>query len=337
MRVLVLSGGRSAEREISLVSAEWVSGELKASGHEVTEVIIEQDGCWMLKGSSGNLSFEAGPIPWKLCSGIKTILFDVVFPVLHGSYGEDGTVQGLCAVAGWPCAGVPVMGAAVAMEKHTLKKLASQVSVPVVPWVFLNENPDNSIESLHEELAALGYPLFVKPSRLGSSVGITKVNTPEELRGAVQTASGYDSLILIEKAVDSAREIEVSVLGNGVRVFSSVPGEVLPGREWYDYKAKYECDESELGIPADLSASQTENIRMMAENTFRLIGGRGFTRVDFLMNNHGTWLNEINTIPGVTRISMLTQLWQATGLNSGKLLNFILDEAFSRADHSLSQ
>lgn len=335
MRVLVLSGGRSAEREISLLSAKWVSGELEAAGHSVTDVIIEQDGCWMLKGSSRKLTIEAGSVPWKLFSGENEIPFDTVFPVLHGSYGEDGTVQGFCATAGWSCAGVPVMGSSIAMEKHTMKNLAFHASIPVVPWVFLGENRNTSFESLKEEIAALGFPLFVKPSRLGSSVGIGKANTAEELMEAIKIAADYDSMILIEKAVDSPREIEVSVIGNGFQVFSSVPGEVLPGREWYDYTAKYNCDDSKLAIPASLSASNTENIRMMAEKAFRILGGRGFARVDFLMNSEGIWLNEINTIPGFTSISMFPKLWAATGMDSEKLLNFILDEASSRVEHGL--
>jgi D-alanine-D-alanine ligase len=337
MKVLVLSGGRSAEWEISLISSEWVCGELKAAGHHVTEVFIERDGSWMLKGSAVKLSVETCELPWKLSSGDEVIPFDVVFPVLHGSFGEDGTVQGFCATAGWPCAGVPVLGSAVAMEKHTLKKLASEASIPVVPWVFIDENPNSCFEHLQEEIAALGYPLFVKPSRLGSSVGISRVNSVEELPPAIRMAAEYDSMILIEKAVDSPREIEVSVLGNGIQVQSSIPGEVLPGRDWYDYTAKYHCEESKLSIPAVLSASLTEDIRMMAENVFRLLGGRGYARVDFLMNNRGIWLNEVNTIPGFTSISMFPKLWAASGMSSGDLLNFILDEAFSRIDHGLSR
>ncbi|MCK5842220.1 MAG: D-alanine--D-alanine ligase [Candidatus Sabulitectum sp.] len=335
MNVLVLSGGRSAEREISLLSADWVSSELKAAGHTVTDVIIRQDGAWIPSDSSERLLFEAGSIPWRLIHGKKTISFDVVFPVLHGSYGEDGTVQGLCATAGWPCAGVPVMGSSVAMEKHTLKRLASHAAIPVVPWVFIDESYKTPLESLKEEIASLGFPLFVKPSRLGSSVGIGKANNVEELAAAIKVAAEYDSMILIEKAVDSPREIEVSVVGDGSRILSSVPGEVLPGREWYDYTAKYQCDSSKLAIPASLSASYTENIRMMAENAFRLLGGRGFARVDFLMNSEGVWLNEVNTIPGFTSISMFPKLWEATGMASGELLKFIIEEALDRAEHGL--
>lgn len=335
MKVLVLAGGRSAEREISLLSAKWVSGQLKAAGHDVTDVIIEQNGQWMLADSSRSLSIEAGSLPWKLFSAGNEIPFDVVFPVLHGSYGEDGTVQGFCATAGWPCTGVPVMGSSIAMEKHTLKKLASNASIPVVPWVFLDEYQSTSLASLEEEIALLGFPLFVKPSRLGSSVGVGKAKTTEELKNAVKTASDFDSLILIEKAVDSPREIEVSVIGNGYQILSSVPGEVLPGREWYDYTAKYQSKDSSLEIPAAISASHTEDIRMMAESAFRLLGGRGFARVDFFMNSEGIWLNEINTIPGFTSISMFPKLWAASGMDSAKLLNFILDEALSRIDFGL--
>ena len=333
MKVLVLSGGRSAEREISSLSAKWVSGELRSAGHTVIDVTIEQNGRWVIDGSTEEISFETGPIPWKLMSSKKEISFDVVFPVLHGSYGEDGTVQGLCATAGWPCAGVPVMGSSVAMEKHTLKNLAQNASLPVVPWVFINEY--TSLEILQEQIDSLGFPLFVKPSRLGSSVGIGRVENPEELSLAVKTASEFDNLILIEKAVDSPREIEVSVIGNGYRILSSLPGEVLPGREWYDYEAKYNCEDSKLAVPAELSASETEDIRIMAERAFALLGGRGFSRVDFLMNSDGIWLNEINTIPGFTRISMFPKLWAASGMNSEELLNFILEEALSRDEHGL--
>ncbi len=337
MRVLVLSGGRSAEREISSLSAKWVSRELQAAGHEVTDVTIHHNGSWTLKGSSGILSIRTEAVPWTIYSEEIEIPFDVVFPVLHGVYGEDGTVQGFCATAGWPCAGVPVMGSSVAMEKHSLKKLAAQESIPVVPWVFLDENNESTLDSLKEKVDTLGFPLFVKPSRLGSSVGISKVHNLRDLRTAVSKAARFDTMILIEQSVESPREIEVSVIGNGKDIRSSVPGEVLPGREWYDYKAKYDCEESKLGIPAHLSPSQSEEIRMMAEKVFRILGGRGFARVDFLMSDEGVWLNEVNTIPGFTSISMFPKLWASTGMDSKLLLEFILDEAVSRPEHGLTK
>ncbi|PIE51503.1 D-alanine--D-alanine ligase A [Candidatus Fermentibacteria bacterium] len=335
MRVLTVEGGRSAEREISLVSAEWVAEELSLAGHRVTRVVIDRDGSWKLKENGEQLHIFASGVPWKLACGDTAVDFDVVFPVLHGSYGEDGTFQGLCETAGWKYAGVPVMGSAAAMDKHIMKSLAKEASIPVVPWVHIDENEGSSLESLRAEIEDLGFPLFVKPSRLGSSVGITRVKTPDELKDALKKAKGFDSRVLIEKAVTAPREIEVSVMGNGLQVLSSIPGEIIPGREWYDYQAKYNCSRSEDAIPADLSASHTRNIRLMAEKIFRLAGGRGFARVDFLVNESGTWFNEMNTIPGFTEISMFPKLWKASGTDSFRMLDYILDEAVNRASYGL--
>lgn len=335
MRVLVLAGGRSAEWEISLISADWVTEQLRNSGHVVTEVIIDRNGSWMSRGTPEKLRIETTAVPWTLHKGEATVQFDVVFPVLHGSYGEDGTVQGLCETAGWKYAGVPVLGSAAAMDKHTMKSLAENASIPVVPWVHIDENNDSCFECLEQQVEKLGMPLFVKPSRLGSSVGISRVDTPDEIEQALKTAKTWDSRILIEKAVENPREIEVSVLGNGAEVRSSLPGEILPGKEWYDYQAKYHCADSVISIPADLEASTVEDLRLMAENAFRLIGGRGFARVDFLMNEHGIWLNEVNTIPGFTGISMFPKLWKASGMEPAELFNYILDEAVNRKEHGL--
>ncbi|HOP26653.1 MAG TPA: D-alanine--D-alanine ligase family protein [Candidatus Sabulitectum sp.] len=335
MRVLVLSGGRSPEHDISRISAKWVSGQLRDAGHQVTDAVIDGGGRWFLEDSPDHLTMDTGPVPWSLSSGGAPVAFDAVFPVLHGSYGEDGTVQGLCATAGWPCAGVGVLGSALAMEKHTMKTLASSAGIPVAPWVLLDEDPAACYDCLKDSIQSLGYPLFVKPSRLGSSVGISRVDTPDELPVALGRAAEYDSRILVEKAVERAREIEVSVMGNGVEVLSSIPGEVIPGREWYDFKAKYHCRESRLSIPAVLEASEAEDMRMMAESAFRLLGGRGFARVDFLMNHQGIFFNEVNTIPGFTEISMFPKLWEASGLDSGEVLNYILQEAVNRGEQGL--
>lgn len=335
MRVLVLAGGRSAEWEISIISSRWVSSRLREAGHTVTEMIIERNGGWQLKDDPRDIAVRTGGVPWGLFAGGEAIPFDAVFPVLHGTFGEDGTIQGFCATAGWPCAGVPVMGSAVAMEKHTMKSLAAGASIPVVSWVFIDEDPATCYDCLKKQIIELGFPLFVKPSRLGSSVGITRADSPGDLPEALARAAAFDTKILIEKAVKNAREIEVSVMGNGVSVFSSLPGEVLPGREWYDFDAKYHCAESKLDIPADLPASHSENIRMMAEKAFRLIGGRGFARVDFLMNEEGVWLNEVNTIPGFTDISMFPKLWLATEKSSAQVLDFILEEAVNRGEQGL--
>ncbi len=337
MRVLVLVGGRSAEREISLVSAKWVVNELKQIGHEVIEVHIKESGLWEISPTSNELSVVCKSIPWSLYSADKQnkIEFDVVFPVLHGSYGEDGTVQGFCATAGWACAGASVLGSAVAMEKGTLKKLARDAEIPVVPWISLDESTVYSDDLLDNCLGKLGFPVFVKPSRLGSSVGVSKADSLENLMDSIKKASEYDKLILIEKAVPGAREVEVSVMGNGSVVKTSLPGEVIAGKEWYDFEAKYRCDESKLEIPAAISEAETSLVRELAEKAFRLIGAQGFARVDFFLSEDGIWLNEINTIPGFTSISMFPKLWKASGFSSTQLFDFILNEAVTRDNYGL--
>ena len=337
MRVLVLAGGRSAEREISLVSAKWVIEKLIQIGHEVIEVHIEQNGLWKTKFSSEELSVTCKSIPWSLFLADKQtkIDFDVVFPVLHGSYGEDGTFQGFCATAGWACAGASVLGSAVAMEKSTFKKLARDAGIPVVPWISLDESTVYSDDLLESCRKKLGFPVFVKPSRLGSSVGVSKADSLESLMDSITKASVYDKLILVEKAVQNAREIEVSVMGNGSVVKTSLPGEVIAGKEWYDFEAKYRCDESKLEIPAAISEATTSLVRELAEKAFRLIGAQGFARVDFFINEDGIWLNEINTIPGFTSISMFPKLWEASGVYSKQLFNFILNEAVTRDNYGL--
>jgi len=328
MNILVVSGGRSAERDVSLVSGAWVREALTGAGHSVTDVRIGPGGDWTLSG--GHLSIDAGECPWKLFSGGAELIFDVLFPVLHGPFGEDGTVQGLCETAGWPCAGVPVMGCAVAMDKQTMRLLARDAGLPLLPWVFTDGSEEPGLFA--GQALQLGSTLFVKPSRMGSSVGISRAEGRDELIAAIETASRYDSRILVEQALTAPREIEVSVLGTGGRVEASVPGEIVPGREWYDYRAKYHCDDSRLMIPADLSEATARSIRQMAMTAFRLLGGTGFARVDFLADRTTgeVFFNEVNTIPGFTSISMFPKLWDASGLSCEKLLNAILSEALAR-------
>lgn len=328
MKVLVVSGGRSAERDVSLVSGAWVRQALADAGHSVLDVRIGPGGDWTLCAEP--LSIRAGECPWKLdCSG-QEVAFDVIFPVLHGPFGEDGTFQGLCETAGWPCAGVPVLGSAVAMDKQTMRLLARDAGLPLLPWVFSDGSVDRSL--LADQALQLGSTLFVKPSRMGSSVGISRAVGRDELLSAIDVASRYDSRVIVELALEAPREIEVSVLGTGERVEASVPGEIVPGREWYDYSAKYHCDDSRLIIPADLPETTALNLGLMARTAFRLLGGAGFARVDFLLD--GTtgevFFNEVNTIPGFTAISMFPKLWNASGLPSGKLLDAILSEALAR-------
>lgn len=328
MRVLVVSGGRSAERHVSLVSAGWVRSELEKAGHQALDVRIDREGRWSLEEEP--IRIDPGVSPWALERGGKELPFDVVFPVLHGPMGEDGTIQGLCETGGWKYAGAPLMGCAVAMDKQTMRLLAGTAGIPMTPWVF-NDGTGSS-RRFAQDAAGLGFPLFVKPSRMGSSVGIRLVSRAEELPPAIEAALEYDDRVLAEKAVENARELEVSVLGTRAGVRCSVPGEVVPGRTWYDYEAKYDCAQSRLLIPAPVPPETRENLQLLAERAFRLIGGTGFARVDFLMEGGSgeVFFNEINTIPGFTSISMFPKLWQASGLPAEELLNLILDEAVTR-------
>ncbi len=326
MKVLVLCGGRSAEREISLQSAAFVEEALRKAGHEPVVVEIDSCGSWSLEGRG--LVLDAGSFPWSLrTAGGAGIAFEAVFPVLHGPYGEDGTVQGLCETAGWPCAGAGVLASAAGMNKAVFRKLAAAAGIPVAPWLELDERRP---AASGEILDALGLPLFVKPARLGSSIGISRVDRGDDLPRALSLAFSYDPLVVVEKAVQPAREIEVSVLGDSGGVTASVPGEILPGREWYDYEAKYECPGSRLLIPAEIEPSIAETARSLAIAAFSLLGGSGFARVDFLLSDSALYLNEINTIPGFTAISMFPKLWAASGLEAPDLMDRILSEALGR-------
>jgi len=322
MIILLLSGGKSAEREVSIVSAAFVRSVLEESGHEVIPVEISSDGRWSLEGSS--LDIQTGHTVWKIMRGDRWIAFDVAFPVLHGPWGEDGTVQGLCMMAGWPCAGADVMTSAIAMNKITTKELVSFRGIPVVPWKsFTVQSPPTP-----DTLDSLQYPLFVKPARMGSSVGISRIDSPELLQDAAEMAFRFDSLILIENGIEKAREIEVALLSESGKVSSSVAGEILPGRQWYDYEAKYNCEESKLLIPAPIPEALSMEIRSCAEKCFSILGGSGFARVDFLLDSDGKYyFNELNTIPGFTDISMFPRLWNATGVSSAEVMNRILKEA----------
>ncbi|MFO8183524.1 MAG: D-alanine--D-alanine ligase family protein [Candidatus Aegiribacteria sp.] len=322
MRVLLLFGGMSAEHEVSLVSAEFVGSVLRGSGHETLNVRIERDGSWLLKEEK--LEIQAGHPVWKLAAGSRGVAFDVVFPVLHGPFGEDGTVQGLCMMAGWPFTGAGVMTSSLAMNKAASKRLAEAHGLPVLPWKSFRRGSPPDPDSIGE----LGWPVFVKPARMGSSVGISRVDGPEGLKEAVDLAHRFDSLIIVEKGLEEAREIEVALLSEGGEVSSSIPGEVVPGLEWYDYEAKYSCAESRLLIPAPIPGPLSDRFRRCAETSFSMMAGSGFARSDFLLGPRGEfYFNEINTIPGFTEISMFPKLWKASGVTPEELMERILKEA----------
>jgi len=326
MRVLLLSGGRSAEHEVSLDSGSFVRGVLTRSGHEVTSVLLEKGGGWRLDDGRP-LTVDVSAFPWTLRTPEDPVPFDLVFPVLHGPWGEDGTVQGLCGLAGWPCAGAGVMTSAVAMNKAASKRLAAAAGIPVLPWMSFT----SSLPPSAADLEPLGFPLFVKPARMGSSVGISRVPGALELPAALEEAFRWDGLVIVEKGLVSPREIEVSLLGEATGVSSSVPGEVVPGMEWYTYQAKYACTDSRLLIPAPLPDGTAERVRGFAEACFMAMDGRGFARADFLLDRSGdVYFNEINTIPGFTAISMFAKLWEATGVPPDELLARIMADALLR-------
>jgi D-alanine-D-alanine ligase len=356
IKVGILFGGRSGEHEVSLESAASVVRALDPSRYEITPIAITREGRWLLGPALKANSPLA--LPEVLENGEPVIAppdpgcpqliplnsqgpqraagasrLDVVFPVLHGTFGEDGTVQGLLELAGIPYVGAGVLGSAAGMDKDVTKRLFRDAGLPVVRWELVRrtgweQEPIRTRKLLERRI---GYPAFVKPANLGSSVGITKVHARKELEPAMKLASRYDAKVVVEAAID-AREIECAVLGNDLPE-ASLPGEVIPVNEFYDYEAKYVSEGSQLIIPARLREHQTKRIRQLAIRAFKAIDCAGMARVDFLMERRTgvIYVNEINTIPGFTSISMYPKLWEATGLPYTKLLDRLIELALERS------
>ena len=342
LRVGVLYGGRSGEHEVSLASAASVFANLDRTRYEPVPIRIEKDGRWIL-GAPAPTAISAADVlqqnrsvalePVEPTSAIDRRVVDVVFPVLHGPYGEDGTVQGLLELANVPYVGAGVLGSAVGMDKVVMKKLFAADGLPIVPYVALLRpewTGDRAGLTARVE-RELGYPVFVKPANLGSSVGISKARSTQELIAAVALALEFDRKVVIEAGVPNAREIECAVLGNDDPQ-ASVPGEVIPSREFYDYEAKYLDDGSKILIPAPLTEAQAAEIRQLAIQAFRAVDGAGMSRVDFLMagDSGALYLNEVNTIPGFTTISMYPKMWEASGLPYADLLDRLITLAIER-------
>jgi D-alanine-D-alanine ligase len=328
LKVALLFGGRSGEHEVSLVSAASVAAGL-SKGHDVACVLIDRAGRWLLqegevpRPSGGEPAFLA-PVPGdggrlrRLADSRELVRPDVFFPVLHGTYGEDGTVQGLLELAAVPYVGAGVAASAVAMDKAMMKALFARAGLPQVEHrVLLRRDAEAEAHVLDE----LSLPVFVKPANLGSSVAVAKVRTRDELAPALDAAFAYDRKAVVETAVE-AREIEVSVLGND-EPRASVPGEVVPDREFYDYDSKYSAESrTELLIPAPIPDAVAEEVRRLGVAAFRAVDAAGYARVDFFLDKATGRLlvNEINTIPGFTSISMFPKLWEASGLPYPDLL-----------------
>lgn len=362
--IAVLFGGQSGEHEVSLVSAQAVIANLDPERYTVLPVGIGKDGRWAAgpgampallaaadatklpasaraaprwpeepsdadEDSGGALMHRApGHGPISVASLLPPSV-DVVFPVLHGPMGEDGTVQGLLKLAGVPFVGCGVAASAVGMDKALMKAAFTAAGLPVLPWLLLRRSEIAAdLEAACDRVeAALSYPVFVKPANMGSSVGVSKAKERTGLREAFAEAARYDRRIVVEQGIP-AREIEISILGNEAPE-ASVPGEVVPSGEWYDYAAKYLDGESQILIPAPIDAALVAQVQRLAVRAFLALDGAGLARVDFLLNKETgeLWLNEVNTMPGFTPISMYAKMWAASGLDYPALLDRLIELA----------
>ena len=373
LRVGVIYGGRSGEHEVSVASAASIIKHLDRNRYEPVPIRIEKDGRWTLAdkaptsisaadvieharleaarpvrpgreahlvahpGEDTVLAIERRPAASRLDpSGAATVTgvgLDVVFPVLHGPYGEDGTVQGLLELANVPYVGAGVLGSAVGMDKAVMKTLFIAHNLPVGPYVVVlrPEWSGDAAAVIRRVTRELGYPVFVKPANLGSSVGISKAKSEADLTRAMELALQFDRKIVIEAAVPNAREIECAVLGND-NPQASVPGEIIPSREFYDYEAKYLDGASKDVIPADLTEAQVRDVQRLAIAAFRAVDCAGMARVDFFIDreNGSIYLNEVNTIPGFTTISMYPKMWEASGLPYSELIDRLITLALER-------
>lgn len=373
LRVGVIYGGRSSEHEVSLASAAAVLTQLDPKQYEVIPICIQQDGRWSLadkppsalseielsaranspalssnkSGESREVHFLAYPAESQIMTihsdsertheGIRAFVselcLDIVFPVVHGPFGEDGTLQGLLELANVPYVGTGVLGSAVAMDKAVAKILFASNDLPTVKHLVVRAGRWNTARNavLEEISNLLTYPLFVKPANLGSSIGISKAADRPQLEQAIEIARQFDLKVLVEEAVPDARELEIAVLGNEEPEVSA-PGEVLPTGEFYDYESKYLDDRTDYVIPAKLTSKQTSTLQAMAIEAFQVVEASGMARVDFLMaqETERFYLNEVNTIPGFTAVSMYAKLWQASGLGYPELLDRLINLALER-------
>jgi D-alanine-D-alanine ligase len=344
LRIGILFGGRSGEHEVSLASAASVIRALDPEKYEAVPIGIAKDGRWLVGTkahgmlsdvlkSGERVSLPPDPtagalVPIAHGSG-SSVTVDVVFPVLHGTFGEDGTVQGLLELAGLPYVGAGVLASAVGMDKDVQKRLFEQAGLPIVPFLAVRRSEweqDREVV-LRQIKKKFRFPLFVKPATLGSSVGMSRVKAAHELPAAMDLAAEFALKIIVERSV-TAREIEVSVLGND-DVSASIPGEIVPHREFYDYTAKYLEEGTRLVIPALLTKKQVKTFQDYAVRAFRAIDGTGMSRCDFFFERRTNkiFVNELNTIPGFTAISMYPKLWEASGLPYPKLIDRLIQLA----------
>ena len=349
LRIGVIFGGRSGEHEVSLVSATSVIQALDKNRYDVIPIGIAPDGRWLSSGRALALLKEKGSlgeeperflVPEPNRQGLVSLngdpadgKIDVIFPVVHGTYGEDGTLQGLLDLANIPYVGAGVLGSALGMDKIVQKQLFQQAGLPIARYTwFLSsacmKQPRRVVAGAEKQLS---YPMFIKPANTGSSVGISKAHRRRELVSAIETAAEYDRKVIVEQGIEGIREIECSVLGNDTPE-ASIPGEIIPSNEFYDYDAKYVDGKSRAVIPAKLSRSSVRRLQELAVKAFQVLDCAGMARVDFFVTKRTgrIYLNEINTIPGFTSISMYPKLWEASGLPYAELLDRLIGLAIER-------
>ncbi|WP_052890876.1 D-alanine--D-alanine ligase [Thermogemmatispora carboxidivorans] len=359
LRVGVIFGGRSGEHEVSIASATSIIGHLDPNKYEVVPIAITQEGRWLLgadpqrllaaeRGQGEQVLSESLAVtlpgdptvghlvplnqPENVGQSLEAGRVDVIFPVLHGTYGEDGTLQGLLDMAGVPYVGCGVLGSALGMDKEKMKMIFQARGLPSADYLVYRRHDweRDPAPILAAVEAQLGYPCFVKPVNLGSSVGISKAHNREELEQAIAFAAEYDRKIIVERGID-CRELECAVLGND-EPLASVVGEIIPSNEFYDYRAKYIDNRSQIVIPADLPQETAEQVRRQAVQAFLALDLSGLARVDFFLEKASgqLYINEVNTMPGFTTISMYPKLWQASGLPYEQLLDRLIELALER-------
>ncbi len=318
-RVAVIYGGRSGEHEVSLRSAKSIIDAMDAEKYKVLHYLISKEGKWSPRALAPEPNGNAG--------------IDVVFPVLHGTFGEDGTLQGLLELADLPYVGAGVLASAASMDKEVMKRLAKERGLPVVEYQVFSSRELNANATGQEVCPTkFGFPMFVKPANLGSSVGISKVHNCVELKAALELAASFDRKVIVERGI-VGREFECSVLGNDDPI-AAVPCEILPSKDFYDYDDKYLLEKAETVIPANLSPKQTAELQDLAVKCYRAVECEGMARVDFLLESatNRLYINEINTIPGFTSISMYPKMWEYSGLAMPALIDRLIELAVERHD-----
>ncbi|MYB35678.1 MAG: D-alanine--D-alanine ligase [Gammaproteobacteria bacterium] len=349
LNLAILFGGRSCEHEVSVISARSILNAINPDRYHAWVIGIDKQGHWHLGRSLDEIAdktvFKSGERPKHedqvtldlhqhanlraLDQGLKAPHIDVIFPVLHGTFGEDGTIQGLFEVAGIPYVGCGVSASAIAMDKAHSKKLFAAAGIPQTPYriyeyFWFKDNPWDIVPKIEE----LGYPVFVKPANLGSSVGISKVHDNDRLVSALEHAFHFDNKVVVEKSVENCHEVECAVLGNH-DIETSILGEIIPGAEFYNYETKYLDNQTEYAVPAPLDSSTTIRVQQLAVEAFRTIGGKGLARIDFFVDRESgnVMLNEVNTMPGFTPISMYPRLWAESGLAYAELIDRLIELA----------